>query len=372
MGAGANLTRTGSLTRLRLVAAPAPGIRPDRTYDGGLAQPAATIDEKGSCVQDDPPDGIAPTTQTEEDPTSGRSRALLLGAPLLVVLAGLAAFFALRDEAPPPTTADSTTSASTTTSTTTTTIPVLPAGTFEVATAKPSVNPVRVQADEPEGWSTSALAVEYEELLMPPASAGTMPERPALPRIDYPVAGRTAVVGGWEFSNPGPYEPAQPFTMLVSERRGDWIKVHVPVRPNSVEGWVRRADVELSTVRHRIEVRLGERVLRLYEGDRELLSTPVVVGAPHTPTPTGVFYVTDEVPQPNPNGAYGPIALATDGYSEAMDYFSTGVPVIALHGTRRPELVGQAVANGCVRVPNDAIQAIANAIPLGTPVLIWP
>ena len=323
-------------------------------------------------MQDDPTDGIDPTTQTHEDPARGRSRALLLGAPLLVVLAGLAMFLALRDDEPLPATTTTTTSAPTTTSTTTTTIPVLPAGTFEVATAKQDVNPLRVQASEPEGWSTAPLAVEREELPMPPASAGTLPERPALPRLDYPVAGRTAVVGGWEFSNPGPYDPAQPFTMLVSERRGDWVKVHVPVRPNSTEGWVRLEDVELTTIRHRIEVRLGERMLRLHEGDRELVASPVVVGAPHTPTPTGVFYVTDEVPQANPAGAYGPIALATDGYSEAMDYFSTGVPVIALHGTNRPERVGQAISNGCVRVPNEVIQAIADAIPLGTPVLIWP
>jgi lipoprotein-anchoring transpeptidase ErfK/SrfK len=130
--------------------------------------------------------------------------------------------------------------------------------------------------------------------------------------------------------------------------------------------------VDLRTTRHRIEVRLGERMLRAYDGDQELVSTKVVVGAPSTPTPTGVFYVTDEVPQRNPAGAYGPVALATDGYSEAMDYFSTGVPVIALHGTSRPELVGQAVANGCVRVPNDLIQQLADTIDPGTPVLIWP
>ena len=322
-------------------------------------------------MQDDPTDGIDPTTQPQPDPAPDRSRALLVAAPLLVVLAGLAAFFTLRDDAPPPITT-TTSSTSTTTSTTTTTIPVLPAGTFEVATAKPGVNPLAVSAAEPEGWSSTPRAVEYEERSMPPSSADTPPERPALPRIDYPIVGRTAVVGGWEFANPGPYDPPQPLTMLVSERRGDWVKVHVPVRPNGTEGWVRRADVDLSTVRHRIEVRLGERMLRAYEGAREIAATPVVIGAPSTPTPTGVFYVTDEVPQANPAGAYGPIALATDGYSEAMDYFSTGVPVIALHGTNRPELVGQAVANGCVRVPNEVIQAISDVIPLGTPVLIWP
>ena len=70
-----------------------------------------------------------------------------------------------------------------------------------------------------------------------------------------------------------------------------------------------------------------------------------VVGAAFTPTPTGTFYVTDIVPQTSPS--FGPVALATDGYSEVMDEFDTGVPVVALHGTNAPELIGQARSNGC-------------------------
>jgi lipoprotein-anchoring transpeptidase ErfK/SrfK len=66
------------------------------------------------------------------------------------------------------------------------------------------------------------------------------------------------------------------------------------------------------------------------------------------------------------------VALATDGYSEMIDEFDNGVPVIALHGTNRPELVGQAVSNGCIRVPNEFIQQLADTVPRGAPVDIWP
>ena len=66
----------------------------------------------------------------------------------------------------------------------------------------------------------------------------------------------------------------------------------------------------------------------------------------------------------------GSRALADKSYGEAMDYFSTGVPVIALHGTNRPERVGQAVANGCVRVPNEVVATLSELVPLGTPVTI--
>jgi lipoprotein-anchoring transpeptidase ErfK/SrfK len=44
------------------------------------------------------------------------------------------------------------------------------------------------------------------------------------------------------------------------------------------------------------------------------------------------------------------------------------MPVVAFHGTSKPELIGQAVSNGCIRVPNDAIAKIAATVPVGTPV----
>ena len=55
-----------------------------------------------------------------------------------------------------------------------------------------------------------------------------------------------------------------------------------------------------------------------------------------------------------------------------MDEFDTGAPVVALHGTNAPELVGQARSNGCIRVPNELIQQLADTVPAGTPVYIFP
>ena len=55
-----------------------------------------------------------------------------------------------------------------------------------------------------------------------------------------------------------------------------------------------------------------------------------------------------------------------------MDEFSTGVPVVALHGTSRPDQVGHEISIGCIRVPNDVIAMLAETVPQGTPVLITP
>lgn len=297
---------------------------------------------------------------------SGRRRlvAICAAATAVVALVAGVALWPSEEIAAPTTTTRPPTS------TTPTTIAELPPGTVEIAIARPEVTELEVLASEPPGWSTAEPALIASNTPEPPASEPLVAPREPLPTIEAPIVGRTATETGWRFENPGPYEPKQPFTMLVEERRGDWAKVQVPVRPNGTVGWVNVADVELSTTSHRIEIRLGERMLRAYDGAELLTETLVVVGSAFTPTPTGTFYVTDIVPQTSPS--FGPVALATDGYSEVMDEFDTGVPVVALHGTNRPELVGEARSNGCIRVPNEVIQLLADTIPRGAPVYVFP
>ena len=43
----------------------------------------------------------------------------------------------------------------------------------------------------------------------------------------------------------------------------------------------------------------------------------------------------------------------------------------ALHGTNRPETVGQAVSHGCVRLRNRDIEWLYDRVPVGTPVFIY-
>ncbi|MDQ2678721.1 MAG: L,D-transpeptidase family protein [Actinomycetota bacterium] len=340
----------------------------------GTATPSEPVDaSSGETVGAAGGPSVDPAVAPPNDtPAPARSpRNALIAAAVAAVVAVIVGVVAFGGGDAPAEPARSTTSTSAPT-TTTTSVPALPGGTFEIATAKATVPLVTVTSVEPAGWSTTPLSVTTETPPLPPASQDTVPARDALPRIDYPIQGRYAIENGWEFANPGPYTDDQPFTMAVTERRGDWVKVQLPVRPNGTEGWVPLAEVDISTTTHRIEIHLGEHRLRAYDDTAIIADTPVVIGSSATPTPTGRFYVTDLVPQSNPAGAYGPIALATDGYSEVMDEFSTGVPVVALHGTNRPELVGQSVSNGCIRIPNDIVTMLADTIPLGTPVFIWP
>ncbi|HYW09607.1 MAG TPA: L,D-transpeptidase [Longimicrobium sp.] len=44
---------------------------------------------------------------------------------------------------------------------------------------------------------------------------------------------------------------------------------------------------------------------------------------------------------------------------------------IALHGTSRPELLGQDVSHGCIRMTNEAARMLYHAVEVGTPVMIY-
>jgi lipoprotein-anchoring transpeptidase ErfK/SrfK len=163
----------------------------------------------------------------------------------------------------------------------------------------------------------------------------------------------------------------QPRTFLVVENQGDWLKVLLPMRPNNATGFLRAADVNLAEVPFEIRISLGEHMLRMFKDGQEVLSTPVVIGAPRTPTPLGTFFVTDPVDlRSEPNGVYGAYALGLSGYSEVLFEFNGGPGQIAVHGTNNPSQVGQDISNGCIRVPNDIIVQIADQVPLGTPVII--
>ncbi|MGB6058363.1 MAG: L,D-transpeptidase [Microthrixaceae bacterium] len=287
-------------------------------------------------------------------------------AALILVIAG---FVLTRGDDKPVATRDTVAA----TTTTTTTIETLPSGVSEIATVKGALTEVRVLTDAPADWLTSGPSIVPATVAAdPPWSRDNAPQRDAIPTEASPVVGRYATPDGWRFENPGPYDPAQPLTFLVSERRGDWLKVRLPVRPNGTEGYIPAADVDLRQTTKRIELHVGEHRLTAYDGSNKVIETTAVTGVSNTPTPTGTFFVTDVVPYQNTGGSYGPFALATNGYSETLNEFDSGVPVIALHGTNRPELMGQDRSNGCVRVENDVISQLAQEFGQGTPVFIWP
>jgi lipoprotein-anchoring transpeptidase ErfK/SrfK len=161
-----------------------------------------------------------------------------------------------------------------------------------------------------------------------------------------------------------------PVVFLVKEIRPNWVHVAVSTRPNGRMAWVRASDVTIRSVPNWIRVELGNRKATVYHGAAVVMETPVAVGTDAAPTPTGSYFVDGALKLRNPNGEYGAYQLSISAFSDIFQRFGSGVGQIALHGTNRPDLLGQAVSHGCVRFSNEAITQMVELAPLGTPVEI--
>ena len=157
---------------------------------------------------------------------------------------------------------------------------------------------------------------------------------------------------------------------LALGRRGDFIRVLMPLRPNGTVGWVKASDVTLDRLQYRIVIEVDRNMLTVEGNDGVIVSTTVALGTNNTPTPTGLFYVREIVPQANPKGGLGPVALGLSGLSEELRSFAGGFGRVAIHGTNAPGKLGGDVSHGCVRMDNPNITKLAKLLPLGTPVEI--
>lgn len=165
-------------------------------------------------------------------------------------------------------------------------------------------------------------------------------------------------------------------TLLVTRgavRGGDlWVEVMLPVRPNGSRGWIPADAVSLSTTPYRITIDLSDRRLTLYRADRVVMRTPIAVGAPGTPTPTGRFAITERVDTRTPGAFLGPVVLPITGFSRTLNEFAGGDGRVALHGTSLPALIGTRASHGCVRLRNADVVRLAARARAGTPVIIRP
>ncbi len=175
------------------------------------------------------------------------------------------------------------------------------------------------------------------------------------------------------FVVPNPHQFGGPLTLMVSEGDigDDWVKVQLPIRPNGTEGWIKTDEYALGETFMRAEVDLANTMVRVYDGDELVAETPAAIGTEETPTPLGTFFVAAKRRNPPQELYLGEWAVILSSFSEVLESFSGGLPVIAIHGTNFPDVeLGQALSNGCIRVPNDVMQFLAEHLPLGAPVVV--
>ena len=226
---------------------------------------------------------------------------------------------------------------------------------------------------------TVLAAAELPELPPPPpppvAEAPLLFNHPGSSLAADAIVPRVSV-----FDSPGSGAPARsldnptvegvPLVFGVVQRRGEWVKVQLPVRPNGSTGWVHASELAVRSVSNHIVVEVAKRRLSAFRGSQLLMEVPVGVGTPRTPTPTGDFYV--DISIKNPGGPYGRHMLSVAGFSNVLKTFGRGIGQVAIHGTNNTGSVGQFSSNGCMRLTNEAVLQLAGLAPTGTPVFILP
>lgn len=132
----------------------------------------------------------------------------------------------------------------------------------------------------------------------------------------------------------------------------------------------------LSSQVSRLVLRLSERRLYAYRGDREVATYPVAVGRTDWETPTGEFRVfqrqqnpawehpfTGAIISPGPDNPLG---------ARWLGFWTDGTNAIGFHGTPNENLIGEAVSHGCVRMRNADVIELYDRVELGTPVIVLP
>lgn len=164
-------------------------------------------------------------------------------------------------------------------------------------------------------------------------------------------------------------EALQTYELLASEKIGRtvWEQISVPMRPNGTTGWIKRSWLASTIVSHTlVVVDRATRRLTVYRHGAVVLTAPVGVGKPSTPTPAGHFWISESFPSSNP--FYGPWAFGTTDYSVLTEWPGGGI--VGLHGTDEPRLIPGDPSHGCVRLRNRDDLKLKSLISIGAAVWI--
>lgn len=163
-----------------------------------------------------------------------------------------------------------------------------------------------------------------------------------------------------------------PSILPVIDTYPGWLEVRLAQRPNGSTTWVQQDDVTLSSTPYAVVVDLTTMHLSVFDAGAPMFDFPAGIGTPDDPTPTGQYFMTMQVPPPDPG--YGPFVLVTSDHSDTItDWEESGDAIIAIHGPITSDddsligTTGAAISHGCIRL-HDGDLAQLSMIPAGTPI----
>jgi lipoprotein-anchoring transpeptidase ErfK/SrfK len=221
------------------------------------------------------------------------------------------------------------------------------------STTEVPVDDLRLSERDLQGWI--ATPVGEPEVYREPSRDGE--------RLD--IGAQTAVGAPTTFAIVGAGDDRAP------QVEPGWYQVALPTRPNGSTGYTPASAVTVTKTSMRVFVDLEGRTLRVTDEGAEVFRADVAVGTEENPTPTNGTFVTELIANTEPDGAYGPYAFGLALHSDTLTEFNGGPGQVGIHGTNRPDLIGERVSSGCVRLDNEDVEALVDLdLPLGVPVFI--
>jgi lipoprotein-anchoring transpeptidase ErfK/SrfK len=149
-----------------------------------------------------------------------------------------------------------------------------------------------------------------------------------------------------------------------------WLRVRLPGRPNSHTGWISGDSTRDTRTPWRLRVDTSKRQVTVFDHNRLVKRFKAVVGKPSTPTPSGHFFVEENI-RLHSGLSGSPFALALSARSNVFQEFEGGPGQVALHGLGGVGgTPGTAVSHGCVRLGTRSISWLAARMGPGVPVTI--
>jgi lipoprotein-anchoring transpeptidase ErfK/SrfK len=162
-------------------------------------------------------------------------------------------------------------------------------------------------------------------------------------------------------------EWGNPRVVPVIQREGPWLRVLVSDLPNGHSGWIRESDdLEIGNDQYKVTVSISKRHITVTHNGRVVRRMLAAVGEQGTPTPTGMYAVTDRINFTDQGSVYGCCALALSAHQPHTAPGWTGKDRIAIHATPTKSSIGTAASNGCMRVSDDNARWLMTTVPLGT------
>ncbi len=108
-----------------------------------------------------------------------------------------------------------------------------------------------------------------------------------------------------------------------------------------------------------ILIDLTQSMLYLFENNKLIKKYPIAQGKPDTPSPIGVWHITNKARN------WG------SGFGTRWIWLNVPWGVYGIHGTNRPGSIGHRASAGCFRMRNRDVEELYSIVPYKTPVVVY-